>query len=79
MPEGYISDTEGRKIADGARTKVPFDPNASILSDMSDRSSRSLGRVLGYVAKSSWGANCAGLTKMETTVLSFEARDFLTE
>lgn len=32
------------------------------------RSSKSLGSVLGYVARSSWGANCAGLTNMERTV-----------
>lgn len=39
------------------------------------RSSRSPGKVRGYVARSSCGANWAGFTKMERTVSSFSASD----
>ena len=78
MPVGYISDTEGRKIADGVRINAVSVSEAFTLSDMAERSSRSRGRVLGYVARSSCGANCAGLTKIDTTVFSLAARDFLT-
>lgn len=44
-----------------------------------ERRERSCGRVRGYVARSSLGANCAGLTKIETTVNSFSASERFTE
>lgn len=49
MPLGYISETWGTRTVAG--------PSVASLS-------KSLCSVLGYVARSSWGANCAGLTKI---------------
>lgn len=65
IPLGYISSTVGTNTAAAVRPDT----------ETAERSSRSCGRVRGYVARSSCGANCAGLTKMERTVRSFSARE----
>lgn len=53
MPEGYISGTVGRNTADGVRTIE--DPGTATRCAV--KSSMSPGKVRGYVAKSSCGAN----------------------
>jgi hypothetical protein len=73
MPDGYMSLTCGINTAEAFLTASPTVTSCAV------RSSRSLGRVRGYVARSSCGANWAGLTKMERTVRSFSASDFWTE
>lgn len=79
MPEGYISGTVGKNTADAVRvTESTGDTELETDSLSADRSSRSRGRVRGYVARSSWGANWAGLTKIDNTVRSFSASDLLT-
>ena len=78
MPDGYISFAVGANTAAGYL--VSHDP-APFVDDWASVFSRILiswGRVRGYDARSSCGANCAGLTKMETTVRSFSDSDFFT-
>ena len=62
-PDGYISATEGMK-------------SKSTLKSSSNATSRS--RVRGYLAKSSVGPNCNGLTKIDTAVTSHCDFDFRT-
>ena len=69
IPAGYISPTVGTNTAAG-----PRGPDG-VGTERAWRSARSPGSVRGYVARSSWGANCAGLTKMERTVRSFSASE----
>jgi hypothetical protein len=72
-PRGYISSTGGRKTADTERDEDEEDEDGEEESEHSEDTSDS--SVRGYVARSSCGANCAGLTKMESTVWSFSASD----
>ena len=65
IPDGYISSTVGTNTAAAVRPAT----------STSARSSMSRGRVRGYVARSSWGANCAGFTKIDRTVRSFSASE----
>lgn len=74
MPEGYISETVGANIADAERVS-----SVGVLTHTELMSLRSLGRVRGYVARSSCGANWAGFTKMESTVRSLSSNEFFTE
>lgn len=61
IPLGYISGTVGKNTT------------GVVGEEREERSSRSRGSVRGYVARSSCGANWAGLTNMERTVRSFSA------
>lgn len=68
----------GRKRADGLRITEPLDGDGEE-NDRDSNSLRSWGKVRGYVARSSWGANWAGFTKMDKTVRSFSAKDRLAD
>lgn len=59
-PSGYISSTEGWKtMSQPSRSSIP----------------QSRAKSRGYVARSSLGANCVGLTNTEATVLSQRRTD----
>lgn len=73
IPAGYISAADGTK-----QTSTFFLLVVVVVVVISFNSSRSESNVRGYFAKSSCGANWAGLTKIETTTLSQDARAFLT-
>lgn len=63
IPLGYRASTGGRNKADTLR-------GGCAGLEAETRAAMSASRVRGYVARSSCGANWAGLTKMETIVWS---------
>lgn len=84
IPDGYISLASGRKMAAGWRMVGVADIVPLVLdvecqwSLRAMRAAISCSRVRGYVVRSSFGANCAGFTKIERTVKSFSTSDFRT-
>mmetsp|Transcript_21846 Transcript_21846/g.61356 ORF Transcript_21846/g.61356 Transcript_21846/m.61356 type:complete len:262 (-) Transcript_21846:623-1408(-) len=87
---GYISSTPGQNTTSlgrpppmGPAPRLSPSSSASVRTTATGSStsfcsfSRSLLRALGYLSKSSCAANCAGLTKIETTTCSASLRAHL--